>query len=191
MSRTSIIRSIIFIFIMGGLSVWLVTTELVFGWVATIFFAITTMILLVKHFKNDDQSKRTKTGDFLSKTESQQDEINNEDLSFSDDAFTIRIEQVEKLVAWKQVQSMIAYKMDRFASDNICLDVFCDNNINFTITEESVAWDKFLDHSKRFLPIDQFWEIEMVTPTVNNNLTVVYDRKNRSLKELLKKYYNN
>ena len=176
---------------MAGLSLWMATTELVFGWVATIFFAGITMILLVKYFKNSDRNKDNITDTPLFQTENQPVETNNELLSFSEDSFTVQVEQVEKTVAWKQVQSMLAYKIDRFATDGICLDVFCDNNVNFTITEESPAWDKFLDHSKKALPIDQFWEIEIVTHSAPNNVTIVYDRKNRTLKEILKKYYNN
>jgi len=177
---------------MAALSLWMATTELVFGSIAAIFFASMALILLIRHFKYSNRRRRQI---FNGEEQEEQQknalsEGNNEIFTFSNEAFTIKIEQEEKLVAWRQVQSMIAYKIDRFATDNISLDVFCEHNISFTITEESAAWEKFLDHSKRSLPIDKFWEIEMVALSFETNPTVVYDHKNRSLKEIVKKYYN-
>jgi hypothetical protein len=187
-----IIRNIIIAAVMAALSLWMATTELVFGSIAAIFFASMALILLIRHFKYSNRRRRQI---FNGEEQEEQQknalsEGNNEIFTFSNEAFTIKIEQEEKLVAWRQVQSMIAYKIDRFATDNISLDVFCEHNISFTITEESAAWEKFLDHSKRSLPIDKFWEIEMVALSFETNPTVVYDHKNRSLKEIVKKYYN-
>ena len=178
---------------MAGISVWMAKTDLVFGQIATVFFGSIALLLLVKHFKNNARENNIKLNQPASKApaSNQPAELSNEIFTFNGENFTIQIEQEVRSVSWKQVQSMIAYKIDRFASDNICLDVFCDSNINFTINEESAAWDKFLDHSKRALPIDQFWEIEMVTHSPDTNLTIVYDRRNRTIKEILKRYYNN
>jgi len=177
---------------MAGISVWMAKTDLVFGQIATVFFGSIALLLLVKHFKNNARENNIKLNQPASKApaSNQPAELSNEIFTFNGENFTIQIEQEVRSVSWKQVQSMIAYKIDRFASDNICLDVFCDNNINFTITEESAAWDKFLDHSKTALPvIDKFWEIEIVALAFETTPTVVYDRQNRDLKEIIKKNY--
>jgi hypothetical protein len=85
---------------------------------------------------------------------------------------------------------MIGYKEDLFTRDRICLDVFCDNDKSFKITEETLGWFMFLDHSKKALPtIAKYWEIEITSPAFETNLTVVYDRQNRTLKEVTNKYY--
>ena len=176
---------------MAALSLWMATTELVFGSIAAIFFASITLILFIKHFKYSNRTRVQNSTGYIQEPAQENGlrEKDNEVFTFSNESFVIKIEQEEKLIAWKQVQSMIAYKIDRFAADNISLDVFCDDNINFTITEESASWEKFLDHSKRALPIDKFWEIEMIALAFETNPTVVYDYKNRSLKEIIKKYY--
>jgi hypothetical protein len=174
---------------MAALSLWMATTELIFGSIAAIFFASMALILLIRHFKYSNRNREQRLKEQLEQ-ENAIAEKTREIFTFSNEAFTIKIEGEEKSILWKQVQSMIAYKTDRFASDNISLDVFCDHNINFTITEDSAAWDKFMDHSKRALPIDQFWDIEMISLSFETNPTVVYDHKNRSLKEIVKKYYN-
>ena len=175
---------------MAGISVWLSTSDLVFGRIATVFFGAVALLLFVKHFKDNSRESALKSRQSKAPASNQPAELSNEIFTFNGDNFTIQIEEEVRSVSWKQVQSMIAYKIDRFASDNICLDVFCDNSINFTITEESTAWDKFLDHSKLALPaIDKFWEIEIVALAFETTPLVVYDRQNRDLKEIIKKNY--
>ena len=180
---------------MAALSVWMVTTELVFGWLATIFFGSITLILLIRHFKygrQENEDAKTIGPPFNAQEEKINDELNIEEaFTFNGNSFTYINGVSKRTIGWKQVQSMVAYKMDRFACDDICLDVFCDNHFNFTITEESAAWNRFLDHSKDALPaIDKFWEIAIISPPFETNLTLVYDRQNRSLKEIVKMHYS-
>ncbi len=170
------------------ISVWLTTTDLVFGSVAAIFFGTITLLVLVRLFKsghagNDTSKNGDNPGSLLPQDE-------NGIFSYTDQGFTLLIQRTEHTVPWTQVKSMVAYKMDRFASDDISMDVFCDGKINFSISEETPGWATFLDKSKLALPIDKFWEIEMATPGLEINLAVVYDRQNRTYKEIQKEYYN-
>ena len=58
---------------------------------------------------------------------------------------------------------MIGYKRDDLTTDTICLEVFCDRKISFTITEDSDLGQEF---SKRLLytypKIDEFSENRIV-----------------------------
>ena len=173
---------------MTAVSLWIATTDLVFGGIATILFGTITLLILTRQFKsgrlgNSGASGAAKGG----LADANDDGI----FTYDEKGFTLLIQQEEHNISWKQVRSMVAYKMDRFASDDISLDVFCDNKINFSISEETPGWLKFLDNSKNALPIDKFWEIEMATPGLEIYLSVVFDRQNRSFPEIQKEYYNN
>lgn len=110
--------------------------------------------------------------------------------TYTDKGFQLKISQDVHQLEWRQVKTMIAYKMDRFASDDICMDVFCDNGVNFTVSEETPGWYRFVDHSKKNISdIANFWEIEMVTPGFEANLSIVYDRYNRNIYQIEKEYY--
>ncbi len=188
MQRKYAIRNIITGLLLTVISVWLTTTDLVFGSVAAIFFGTITLLVLVRVFKsghagNDTSKNGDNPGSLLPQDE-------NGIFSYTDQGFTLLIQRTEHTVPWTQVKSMVAYKMDRFASDDISMDVFCDGKINFSISEETPGWATFLDKSKLALPIDKFWEIEMATPGLEINLAVVYDRQNRTYKEIQKEYYN-
>ena len=174
---------------MTAISLWIATTDLVFGGIATILFGTITLLIITRQFRtgragNNNASRKSTD---LAFSPANDDGI----FTYDEKGFTLTIQKKQHTIPWKQVRSMVAYKMDRFASDDISLDVFCEGNINFSISEETAGWAKFLDNSKKALPIDKFWEIEMATPGLEIYLSVVYDKQNRPFKEIQKEYYNN
>ena len=173
---------------MTAISLWITTTDLLFGWVATILFGSITLLILIRQFRTGRMGENQRVADTSTRVGSPNDDGI---FTYYEKGFSLTIQKNEHTIPWKQVRSMVAYKMDRFASDDISMDVFCEGNINFSISEETAGWTKFLDNSKKALPIDQFWEIEMATPGLEIYLSVVYDKQNRSFKEIQKEYYNN
>jgi hypothetical protein len=136
---------------MTAISLWIATTDLVFGGIATILFGTITLLIITRQFKtgqagNNNGSRKSNNGTFSTENE---DGI----FTYDEKGFTLTIQKNEHNIPWKQVRSMVAYKMDRFASDDISLDVFCEGNINFSISEETAGWTKFLDNSKKALPL--------------------------------------
>lgn len=119
-------------------------------------------------------------------------EVYNDDgiFTFSDKGFSIRSSEGLQTIEWSEIISMIAYKEDHYIIDCICLDVFCDNGFSFKITEETSGWYRFIEQSEKALPsIGESWEFEIASPAFKTNLTLVYDRKNRSLKEVTDEFY--
>ncbi len=107
--------------------------------------------------------------------------------TFTDSGFTVEAAGSIKEVEWSEVRSMIGYKEDLLTIDSICLDVICENDFSFQINEETSGWYRFLNESKAALTsIDTFWENAIALPTFETKLTLIYDRDNRSLKEVLK-----
>ncbi|MES2891137.1 MAG: hypothetical protein V4725_03970 [Bacteroidota bacterium] len=189
MKKKYAIRNLITGLLMTAISLWIATTDLVFGGIATVFFGSITLLILTRQFKsgrmgNGNAGRRSNADNLLDANE---DGI----FKYDEKGFSLMIQRNQHSIPWKEIRTMVAYKMDRFASDDISMDVFCERGINFSISEETAGWLKFLDNSKNALPIDKFWEIEMATPGLEINLSVIYDRQNRAFKEIQKEYYNN
>lgn len=168
------------------LSLWATTRNLKFAWLAVIFLGGISILILIRYFIKDDK------GQSKEHAKKSLNELMTDDgiFTYSEKGFQLKISQTIHHLEWKKVKTMIAYKMDRFASDDICMDVFCDNEVNFTISEETPGWYRFVDHSKKHIPeIANLWEIEMVTPGFEANLSIVYDRHYRNIHEIEKEYY--
>ena len=195
MSKNTAIQNILLGILMTSLSAWTITRSLVFGLIGTIFFGGGTILLFIKFLRpdfklvkdNDPNSKK-----FIAQTKKEFERIYNDNgiFTFNDNGFSIMTDKGMQTIEWTEIKSMLGYKEDHFATDNICLDVFCDHEKSFRITEETSGWFRFLDHSKKALrTIDISWEVEISTPAFETNLTVVYDRQNRTLKEVTNEHY--
>jgi hypothetical protein len=54
------------------------------------------------------------------------------------------------------------------------------------LTEETPGWYKFLTLTKEKFPqIDKDWEVDISTPAFETKLTLIYDKKNRDLSEVI------
>jgi hypothetical protein len=108
--------------------------------------------------------------------------------TFNDNSFSIQIENSIKEINWNEINSMLAYKVDLYATDIICLEIYCSNDFRFKINEETSGWFKFLENSKKMLPqIIENWEMNIAVPAFANNLTLIYDRENRNLETVTEK----
>lgn len=162
------------------------------GWTATVFFGSITLLLINRYFKTYNTAKGKGKQFYQDAVNSPgQTDISPEGIfQYNERGFIVKLEEVEQSIHWKQVKCMVAYKLDRFASDDICLDIIYGQDSRFTIFEETPGWENFVDKSKQALPgIDHFWDIEITTPIIEGNATLVYDWKGRSLEEIEKEYY--
>ena len=151
--------------------------------VGIFFFGLSTLFFIVKYFRFKE---------FKPKTEVEFLEIYNDNgiFTYTDDGFIVKTKGGDQNTLWSEVTSMVGYKEDRFTIDNICLDIFCDSDKGFKISEETSGWFMFLDHSKKQFPsIDKSWEVEIATPAFETKMTLIYDRQNRSLQEVVSSHY--
>jgi hypothetical protein len=171
---------------MTSLSAWAISRGLAFSWIGTIFFGSGTILFIVKYFRtnfNGVKDSDQNIIDFKEQSRKNFKEIYNDNgiFTFGDNGFSIKTSEGVQSIKWNEIILIHGYKEDHFVTDNICLEVFCDNNQSFKITEETRGWFRFLDHSKKaLLTIDKSWELEISTPVFENKLTVLYDRQNRT-----------
>ena len=109
---------------------------------------------------------------------------------FQEKGFSIKTIDGLNEVEWVNINSMIGYKEDRFTTDNICLDIFTNSGKCYKISEETAGWPGFLEHSKGAFPtIKKDWAVEISIPPFEKNMTLVYDRQNRDLNDVIKDNY--
>lgn len=107
--------------------------------------------------------------------------------TFNDNSFSIQIENSIKEINWSEINSMLAYKVDLYSTDLICLEIYYSNYLHFKINEETPGWFLFLENSKKMFPkIMENWEMNIAIPAFETNLTLIYDNENRDLETVLK-----
>lgn len=85
----------------------------------------------------------------------------------------------EKVVAWKDVTRVEAFKRDLYAVDLICLNIYFDDNTSIEIDEEMEGWNSLVDKLSEYLPRSREfadWFEVVAFPAFKRNLTVIYRR---------------
>jgi hypothetical protein len=76
-------------------------------------------------------------------------------------------------------------------TDEICIDIFCDDNISFRVTEETAGWFVFLERLKEQFPtVEEDWNVSIAHPAFATNLTLLYDRENRTQEQVVGLFYS-
>jgi len=110
--------------------------------------------------------------------------------TYQEDGVTANFKDGACVVKWLDIETIIAYKRDRMTTDCICLDVFYLNTFSFGINEGTKGWYQFLvKMSEAFPQIKRGWEIEIAQPPFKTNLTLLFDKKGRTLEEVMKINY--
>jgi len=109
---------------------------------------------------------------------------------YLDNGFVATIEEGELAFSWSELNTVMAYKEDLYTYDVICLDVFTTGVQKFSINEDMPGCYQFIERlNKTFASINKGWQSEVTHPAFETNLTLLYDRQNRDLEEVIKVYY--
>lgn len=93
-------------------------------------------------------------------------------------------------VAWNDIEAIFAYKKDLMTVDELNIEVFLNNNMRIRLTEEIDGWFQFIIKIKEIFPgIDKEFDIKLIFPAFETNLTLVYNATNKTQSELINKYY--
>ncbi len=91
---------------------------------------------------------------------------------------------------WDDIETITGYKLDLLTTDEICMDiVFCDNSC-LTLYESTTGWSYFNESLFKSIPsINKEWETGVMHPALKTNLTLLFDKKDRSQEAVLKELY--
>lgn len=104
---------------------------------------------------------------------------------YSPDGFEFTINNQKQTVNWADIESIFAYKRDLYTVDELDLDIFTNNGFKLHLTEECPGWYQFILKLKEIFPsIDKEFDVKLMFPPFDTNLTLVYDSKGRTLDEV-------
>jgi hypothetical protein len=116
--------------------------------------------------------------------------VDNGIFRYTETGFAITLTDT-KNIEWKKIQSIFAYKLDLMTTDEICIDIFCDDNISFRVTEKTAGWFVFLERLKEQFPtVEEDWNVSITHPAFATNLTLLYDRENRTQEQVVRLFYS-
>ncbi len=111
--------------------------------------------------------------------------------TYTDNGFTVKIDRNLYHVKWSEIKTMFGYKLDIDKNGEMCLDVFCDDNISFRLSESKAGWFQFLQKTSTHCSnMVNGWEKAVAFPSFTTNLTLVYDRDERTEEQAEKQYYS-
>ena len=95
---------------------------------------------------------------------------------YEEDGFTYIFKDGVQKVKWSEIKKLVAYKIDLYSYDEICMDIVLDN-WQMTITEETPGWDVFIKKLETIFPaLPDNWFGMLMQPPFATNLTVLYER---------------
>lgn len=101
--------------------------------------------------------------------------------SYSDDGFTVTLDDAPCFIKWSAIERITAYKRDLMTYDLVCMDITYDNWM-FTIHEECPGWYQFIKKTKAvFSGIPESWDVDIVLPAFETKWVVLYQRVDRML----------
>jgi hypothetical protein len=109
--------------------------------------------------------------------------------NYDEIGFIVELETIKKHYDWNEIETVYGYKVDLLAYDEICLDIFTKDEKYFTITESSLGWFQFVTRlSQNITSIREECFFEIANPAFQKNLTLLYDKYNRTSQEIKKHY---
>jgi hypothetical protein len=95
---------------------------------------------------------------------------------FEADGFSYPFKEGLDKFNWSEVERIVAYKLDRMTTDEICLDIVADG-WQATYTEMTPGWYQFLEKLESVFPtIPADWDAKIALPAFARNYTVLWER---------------
>lgn len=108
--------------------------------------------------------------------------------TYEDDRFGLELEGHKKSYSWANIKTVIAYKQDMGTYDTICQDLTMDDGFKFELNEDTPGWFQFQKRLAQNVPsISMDWLIAISQQPFASSNTLLYDKENRSLEEVMKK----
>lgn len=93
-------------------------------------------------------------------------------------------------ILWTHIESIFAYKRDLYTVDELDIDIFTKDGHRLHLTEEHPGWYQFVIKLKEIFPsIDKDFDVKLMFPAFETNLTLVYDSQGRTLEEVKNSFY--
>lgn len=178
-SKTKQIFTIIICFFFTFITLWLGKINEIHFWPTLILFGVGGSFLLYQLLnpKNIFATYQSKIGKEILSEQSEYANNDNGIFDYYENGFKISIEQTVENYKWTEIKTVYGYKIDLYAYDEICVDVFTIDKKKFTITESTSGWFQFISRlSENIKSIEIDWYVKISTPVFEKNLTLLYEK---------------
>lgn len=91
---------------------------------------------------------------------------------------------------WSSIDTIFGFKEDRITTDEICMDIFFNDNTIICLTESTPGWYQFNDRLSKAIPsVPINWDGMIAQPPFATNMTLLFDKDNRSKEQAEKACY--
>jgi hypothetical protein len=192
-SKTKQIIVIFICFFFTVAALWIGDYEKIQFWVTILLFGVGGIVMLVRLLnpKNIFVTYKSKIGKEILSDREEIFQIDVGIFEYNDVGFNITNGQISNNYSWSDIETVYGYKIDLIVNDEICLDVFTNDNEKFSTTESTPGWFQFISRlSNNIKSIKLDWYIQIASPAFEENLTLLYDKRNRPDEEIRKQIAN-
>lgn len=193
-SKTKQILPILVSFLFVAVAIWTKDKYSSFMfWGAIVLFGSGGLFMLIR-FINPNNLFVTHDTELGKQILADQFQKAQEDLGFftytADTGFNLTEHKGVTHYKWSDIETIFAFKEDRFTTDEICLDIFFNNKVSIRLTESTPGWYQFNNRLRKvILTVSENWDTEIVQPPFATNMTLLFDKDNRSKEQAEKACY--
>ncbi len=155
-------------------------------WASIILFGGSGLFFLVRLLnpKNLFATHNTKLGKEILAEHFRKEQESLGFFSYTKEGFSLEEYSGVKFYKWSEIETVFGFKEDRFTTDEICMDIFICNNASLRLTESTPGWYQFQKQISENIPsIPNDWDGGIAVPAFETKLTLLFDRKGRTLKD--------
>ena len=186
-SKTKQVFTILICFIFTFIALWIRDTEKPQFWVSIVLFGFGGVFMLVRFLnpKNIFVTPKSKIGKEILAERAEFDVYQNGFFEYTENGFKNSVELNNESYKWEEIQTVYGYKVDLLTYDEVCIDVYTIDQKNFTITESTGGWFQFISRlSENIKSIEIDWYVKIANPAFEKNLTLLYDKQNRTIEQI-------
>ena len=186
-SKTKQVFTILICFIFTFIALWIRDTEKPQFWVSIVLFGFGGVFMLVRLLnpKNIFVTPKSKIGKEILAERAEFDVYQNGFFEYTENGFKNSVEINNESYKWEEIQTVYGYKVDLLTYDEVCIDVYTIDQKKFTITESTGGWFQFISRlSENIKSIEIDWYVKIANPAFEKNLTLLYDKQNRTIEQI-------
>jgi len=188
-SKTKQIITILICSVFTISAVWLGNYERIEFWLVLLLFGVGGIFMLIR-FLNPKNTFVTYKSKIAKEILSQREDFFPYDLgifNYNEAGFSMTFEQTYNEYNWDDIKTIYGYRVDLVTYDEICLDLFTNDNKKFTIAESTPGWFQFTNRlDDNISSIKPDWYREIANSVFEINMTLIYDKQNRTDEEIRK-----
>ncbi len=182
---------ICFLFVLGAIWVKDEYSPLMF-WATIIFFGGGGLFMLIRLInpRNIFVTPDTELGKQILSDQFQKDQQDLGFFTYTETGFYLLEHKGRTHFDWVDIETIFGFKEDRYTTDEICMDIFFNTKSSIRLTESTPGWFQFNKRLSKAMPIiPENWEVEIAQPPFVTNLTLLFDKENRSKEQAEKECY--